>query len=66
MSNDPQALEPIEVQEEEQVQEIDLLWVMARLTALLYFIEHQYGEEVSATIEHIAGDIETKIRGDVE
>ena len=66
MSNDPQALQPLEQQEEEHAQEIDLIWIMARLTAVLYFLEHQYGEEVSVTIEKIAEDIETKIRGDVE
>lgn len=66
MSNDSQAVEIPQLPEEEKVQEIDLLWVMARVTAVLYFLEHQYGEEVAVTIEKIAEDIETKIRGDVE
>lgn len=58
MSNEPAKIEP-----QEEQQEVDVVWVVSRLTAILYFIEFTYGEESMVAIENIAADIERSIRG---
>lgn len=58
MSNEPAKIEP-----QEEPQELDLVWIVSRLTAVLYFIEFTYGEEAMAAMENIALDIERSIRG---
>jgi hypothetical protein len=58
MSNEPAKIEP-----QEEQQEVDVVWVVSRLTAILYFIEFTYGEESMVAIENIANDIERSIRG---
>jgi hypothetical protein len=55
MSNEPAKIE--------EQQEVDVVWIVSRLTAILYFIEFTYGEESMVAIENIAGDIERSIRG---
>ena len=55
MSNEPAKIE--------EQQEVDAVWIVSRLTAILYFIEFTYGEESMVAIENIAADIERSIRG---
>lgn len=55
MSNEPAKIE--------EQQEVDVVWIVSRLTAILYFIEFTYGEESMVAIEKIAADIERSIRG---
>jgi hypothetical protein len=55
MSNEPAKIE--------EQQEVDAVWIVSRLTAILYFIEFTYGEESMVAIENIANDIERSIRG---
>ena len=55
MSNEPAKIE--------EQQEVDVVWIVSRLTAILYFIEFTYGEESMVAIENIANDIERSIRG---
>jgi hypothetical protein len=55
MSNEPAKIE--------EQQEVDVVWIVSRLTAILYFIEFTYGEESMVAIENIAADIERSIRG---
>jgi hypothetical protein len=52
--------EPAKIEEQE---EVDVVWIVSRLTAILYFIEFTYGEESIVAIENIAADIERSIRG---
>ena len=55
--------EPAKIEEQEEPQELDLVWIVSRLTAIMYFIEFTHGEEAMVAIENIALDIERSIRG---
>lgn len=41
---------------------LDEIWVVARMVALMYFIEFQYGVEASTAIEQMAGQMEVTLR----
>jgi hypothetical protein len=41
---------------------IDEAWIVARLVAVLYFIEFQYGNEASTVIEQVAKQMEANLR----
>lgn len=41
---------------------IDEAWIVARLVALMYFIEFQYGNEASTVIEQVAKRMEATLR----
>lgn len=41
---------------------LDEIWVVARMIALMYFVEFQYGTEASTAIEQMASSMETTLR----
>jgi hypothetical protein len=41
---------------------IDEAWIVARLVAIMYFIEFQYGNEASTVIEQVAKQMEENLR----
>lgn len=41
---------------------LDEIWVVARMVALMYFIEFQYGVEATTAIEQMASSMETTLR----
>jgi hypothetical protein len=41
---------------------VDEAWIVARLVAVLYFIEFQYGNEASTVIEQVAQQMEATLR----
>jgi hypothetical protein len=41
---------------------IDEAWIVARLVAIMYFIEFQYGNEASTVIEQVAKQMEANLR----
>lgn len=41
---------------------IDEAWIVARLVAIMYFIEFQYGNEASTVIEQVAKQMEVNLR----
>lgn len=41
---------------------IDEAWIVARLVAVMYFIEFQYGNEASTVIEQVAKQMEATLR----
>jgi|688.fasta_scaffold12453_21 hypothetical protein len=41
---------------------IDEAWIVARLLAVMYFIEFQYGNEASTVIEQVAKQMEENLR----
>lgn len=41
---------------------VDEIWILARLMAVLYFIEFQYGEEATTAMEQVAQNIEASLR----
>lgn len=49
-------------QEPEQTIKIDEAWIVARLMAVLYFIEFQYGQEAVAAMEQVAANMEASLR----
>lgn len=40
---------------------IDEAWIVARLVAIMYFIEFQYGNEASTVIEQVAKQMEENL-----
>lgn len=57
---------PEEISTPEETTEIpinvDEIWILARLMAVLYFIEFQYGEEATTAMEQVAQNIEASLR----
>lgn len=41
---------------------IDEAWIVARLIAVMYFIEFQYGNEATTVIEQVAKQMEANLR----
>lgn len=49
-------------QNEEQQVSIDEAWIVARLMAVIYFIEFQYGQEAVTAMEQVASNLEASLR----
>ena len=50
-------------QNTEQTVQIDEAWIVARLMAVMYFIEFQYGQEAITAMEQVAANVEASLRG---
>ena len=49
-------------EQQEQTMHIDEAWIVARLMAVIYFLEFQYGQEAVTAMEQIAANLETSLR----
>jgi hypothetical protein len=52
-----------EEQNDSTTVQIDEAWIVARIIAILYFIEFQYGEEAVTAMEQVAANMEASFRG---